>query len=134
MTYSEVKELLSAGFTADEIRQMVFPQNPQNNPQPENTNIPENAQENSSEKESKDQLQDSGSAQDPGTKPAENTNIPEDSRFNQLNDTMQRILQAIQSSNRQNNSVDNIGHADLNSEVDRVMASIIRPEREGGNK
>ena len=40
MNYSEVKELLQAGFTAEEIRGMLItpadnPQNPQDNPQPE---------------------------------------------------------------------------------------------------
>ena len=33
MNYSEVIELLHAGFNADEIRSMINPQNPQNNPQ-----------------------------------------------------------------------------------------------------
>jgi DNA-binding transcriptional MerR regulator len=37
MNYSEVKELLDAGFSVDEIRGMMGsnPQNPQDNPQPE---------------------------------------------------------------------------------------------------
>ena len=47
MNYSEVKSLLDAGFTADEIRGMMGsnPQNSQNNPQPEPEPQPEPPQE-----------------------------------------------------------------------------------------
>ena len=55
MTYSEVKVLLDAGFTADEIRGMINSQNPQINPQTENTNIPEHGLENNPENIEKDQ-------------------------------------------------------------------------------
>ena len=34
MTFSEIKTLLDAGFTKDEIMSISNPQNPQNNPQP----------------------------------------------------------------------------------------------------
>ena len=122
MNYSEVKELLQAGFTADEIRTMLTtnPQNSQSNPQPD----PEQPEEQPQPVQPEEQPQ-----------PAQPEQTQDDTKFNQLNDTMSKILHAIQSANRQNNSVDSIGNkTDLNSEVDKIMGSIIRPERkEGGS-
>lgn len=112
MNYSEVKELLQAGFTAEEIRGMLTtssdnPQNPQNNPQPEQ---PE---------QSKEQPQ-----------PEQPEQTPDDARFNQLNTTMEKLIKTIQHSNLNNNSFDHMKETDINSEVDKIMAGIIRPERE----
>ena len=110
MNYSEVKELLSAGFTADEIRNMMNPQadnpqNPQDIPQPQ----PDQPQP------QPDQPQD-------------------DARFTQLNATMEKLIKTIQSSNLNNNSFDKMKETDINTEVDEIMAGIIRPKREkGGN-
>ena len=121
MNYSEVKELLQAGFTADEIRTMLTtnPQNSQSNPQPEQEQ-PEQPEQPQPEEQ---------------PQPVQPEQTQDDAKFNQLNDTMSKILHAIQSANLQNNSVDSIGNkTDLNSEVDKIMGSIIRPERkEGGS-
>ena len=108
MNYSEVKELLQAGFTADEIRTMMNPQenNPQNsqiNPQPE---------------------------QPEQTQPEQPEQPQDDSRFNQLNATMEKLIKTIQSSNLNTSSFDSIAKPDLNAEVDKIMAGIIRPERD----
>ena len=109
MNYSEVKELLQAGFTAEEIRGMLTtpadnPQNPQNNPQPEQT---------------EEQPQ-----------PVQPEQTQDDARFNQLNATMEKLIKTIQHSNLNNNSFDHMKETDINSEVDKIMAGIIRPERE----
>ena len=137
MNYSEVKELLQAGFTADEIRTMMNPQannpqNPQDNPQPENTNDSAGGSENSSENncaQAGDQL---AKNQDRAGAPAENTNNP---KFDQLNATMEKLIKTIQSSNLNNSSFDKMTETDINTEVDKIMAGLIRPEREtkGGN-
>ena len=121
MNYSEVKELLQAGFTADEIRTMLTtnPQNPQNNPQPEEPDPVVEAQENEAVRYDDHQDQEAEAQKD-------------DAKFNQLNETMTKILSAIQSANLQNNSFDSINKTDLNSEVDKIMGSIIRPERKEG--
>lgn len=112
MNYSEVIELLHAGFNADEIRSMVNPQNPQNNPQ---------------ETESAEQQEPAAME----TEPAPVANVPEDARFNQLNETMGKILSAIQAGNLARNSVAAIGSpSDINSEVDKIMSGLIRPETE----
>lgn len=119
MNYSEVKELINAGFSADEIRQMLNnPQNPQNNPQPEEPG-PVEAQENEALRSDDHPDQEAEAQKD-------------DAKFNQLNETMTKILSAIQSANLQNNSFDSINKTDLNSEVDKIMGSIIRPERKEG--
>ena len=115
MNYSEVKELLQAGFTVEEIREMLTtpadnPQNPQDNPQPQ----PEQPEE-QPQPEQPEQTQD-------------------DAKFNQLNATMEKLIKTIQHSNLNNNSFDRMKETDINSEVDKILAGIIRPEREkGGN-
>ena len=110
MNYSEVKALLEAGFNADEIRLMLNPQNPQDNPQPDPEPTPEPTPESDPE---------------PTPEP--------DNRFNQLNETMTKILKAIQGNNLQNNSIKTLD-ADIDTQVDKIMGSLIRPEREKGEK
>ena len=120
MNYSEVKELLQAGFTAEEIRTMLTnpadnTQIPQDNPQPEQPEQPQPEQPEQTQPEQLEQTQD-------------------DAKFNQLNATMEKLIKTIQSSNLNNNSFDRMKETDINSEVDKIMAGIIRPEREkGGN-
>ena len=114
MNYSEVKELLQAGFTAEEIRGMLTtpsdnPQNPQDNPQPEHPQ-PDQPEE-QPQPDQPEQPQD-------------------DARFNQLNATMEKLIKTIQHSNLNNNSFDRMKETDINSEVDKIMAGLIRPERE----
>lgn len=116
MNYSEVIELLHAGFNADEIRSMINPQNPQNNPQETELAEHEPAEQEPAAME---------------TEPAQVANVPEDTRFNQLNETMGKILSAIQAGNLARNSVAAIGTpSDINSEVDKIMSGLIRPETE----
>ena len=114
MNYSEVKALLEAGFNADEIRQMLNPQNPQDNPQPDPEPAPQPDPE-------------------PDPEPAPEPTPESDNRFNQLNETMTKILKAIQGNNLQNNSIKTID-ADIDTQVDKIMGSLIRPEREKGEK
>ena len=129
MNYSEVKELLQAGFTADEIRSFINPQNPQNYPQDENTNIPDSVPEKSPEKDDSRPADQDGSQLDPAGAPAENPNY--DEKYNQLNATMEKLIKTIQSSNLNNSSVESFQKStDINTEVDKIMAGIIRPERE----
>ena len=116
MNYSEVKALLEAGFNADEIRQMLNPQNPQDNPQPDPEPTPEPDPQPTPEPEKE-------------TKPEPES----DNRFNQLNETMTKILKAIQGNNLQNNSIKTID-ADIDTQVDKIMGSLIRPEHEKGEK
>lgn len=118
MNYSEVKELLQAGFTAEEIRGMLTtqadnPQIPQNNPQP---------------KQPEEQPQPEQPEEQP--QPVQPEQTQDDAKFNQLNATMEKLIKTIQHSNLNNNSFDRMKETDINSEVDKIMAGIIRPERE----
>ena len=128
MNYSEVKELLAAGFTADEIRGMMNnPQNTQNNPQPakkpETEHFPEEPEKGSENIPNQD-TDHGAAAQDPAVKKEENTNDP---RFEALNNTMERLIRTIQSSNLHNSTMDTPSKDDINKQVDSIMSSIIRP-------
>ena len=114
MNYSEVRELLAAGFTADEIRGMMNnPQNSQNIPQPEPQPDPEPQPEPAPQPEPEPA---------PQPEPAQ-----DDTRFEALNNTMERLIKTIQSSNLQNSTMDTPSKDDINKQVDSIMSSIIRP-------
>lgn len=113
MKFLDVARMLKAGFTADEIRQMDKddnpqennPQIPQDNPQPDPEPTPE-------------------------TSPDPVPSQEEDHRFDQLNETMQKLIKTIQASNLRNDSIQSMTDTDINSQVDKIMAGIIRPEHE----
>jgi outer membrane biosynthesis protein TonB len=109
MTLQEVQKLIDAGFSHDEI--MSFQQNPQENPQPEPQPEPDPQPEPEPEP-------------DPQQEPEQHPD------YNALNETMNRLIKTIQASNLQNNTRDSIPVADLNKQVDDIMKSIIRPEKE----
>ena len=118
MNYSEVKELLQAGFTAEEIREMLI--TPDNNPQ-----NPQNNQQEAEPEAQKNEV----CAPNPGELAAPKAQENDD-MFNQLNATMEKLIKTIQVSNLNNNSFDGIpSKADIDSQVDEIMAGIIRPER-----
>ena len=62
--------------------------------------------------------------------PEQPAQTQDDAKFNQLNATMEKLIKTIQHSNLNNNSFDRMKETDINSEVDKIMAGIIRPERE----
>lgn len=122
MNYSEVKELLQAGFTADEIRTMLTtpadnPQNPQDNPQ---ETVELVYDESIAEEYKKEQEEKKLNQQE------------DDTKFNQLNATMEKLIKTIQSSNLNNSSFDKMNETDIDTKVDQIMSGLIRPEREKG--
>ena len=136
MNLSEVTKLIDAGFTAEEIRGMINnaqannPQNPQNNPQPV---VVDEQKQPDPVPGNPDPVPGPDHSPDPVPVPGEQTD-QDDSKFTALNDTMQQLIRTIQSANLANSSFDKPTGEDLVSKVDRIMASIIRPERkEGGN-
>ena len=127
MTYSEVKELLAAGFTHDEIMGFTQESNsqfPQGNPQ---TNVSEPVPAEYSENEFPQEPDPAGIGTDQSAAAPENTN---DQRFDQLNATMEKLIKTIQTSNLHTSSFDTNKAEDLNTQVDTIMKSIIRPEHE----
>ena len=112
MKYSEVQELLKAGFTADEIRGMTTepdnqtdnPQNPQENPQPEQTEPEEPAT--------------------PGVDPiAELKEL-----FQGLKESNDNLAKVIQASNVQNASFGSNSVDDINKKAEDALRSLIRPD------
>lgn len=112
MNFSEVKQLLDAGFTADEIRQML-PQSV-DEPGPETAGTPE-----------EQQPEEQQSEQTPAAAPEL------DEKLSGLNDTINKLIKTIQASNLQNNFRDSTPEVELEKQVDDIMKSIIRPP-EGG--
>ena len=129
MTLEEVKELMSAGFTHDEI--MSFAQNPQNNTQDANT---EHTDTNPSEHtENVQELAPDPVKTSADQQPAqaEKTNIPESKpEFDKLTGAIDKLIKTIQASNLQNNFTGSSG-VDIDKQVDNIMKSIIRPEKKG---
>lgn len=114
MIFSEVKQLLDAGFTADEIRQMSAQAD---EPVPETDGTPEEQQP----------------EQQPEQKPeSQSAAAPElDEKLTGLNNTINQLIKTIQASNLQNTFRDSTPEVELEKQVDDIMKSIIRPE-EGG--
>ena len=126
MTYAEVKELLQAGFTHDEIMSLTSPQDPgQKAAQPEQTN-------NQPEQEPTQSNPD----KDPATEQSETgTTGQQDvlaelrTLFSSLKDSNNQLIRTIQASNLDNNTVQTMN--DIDSKVDNIFASIIRAPDDG---
>lgn len=119
MTLSDIKDLLAAGFTHDEIMQLNNPQNPQDYPQEQ----PDPSPDPEEQEPEQDNNQDPAPAAPAAPAPAED-------KLNQLTGQIDQLIRTIQASNLQNNFVDSARKADLNQQVDDIMKSIIRPEKE----
>ena len=125
MTLSDIKDLLAAGFTHDEIMQLNNPQNPQD--------FPQEQPEISPDPEEKEPIPDPIPESYPQDQPATAAPAaPAEDKLNQLTGQIDQLIRTIQASNLQNNFVDSARKADLNQQVDDIMKSIIRPEKEGG--
>lgn len=127
MNLETVKQLLDAGFTHDEIMSFNNPQNPQVIPQ-DNTN---NSQDDT-------HTEPAGDHPDPTeTEPVsdhqENNQEPQNDyneRFDALTNMIEDVKKSIQASNLQNNFVETVNQASLEKQVDDIMKTIIRPEKE----
>lgn len=119
MNYAEVKSLLDAGFTVDEIRSIGFPQNPQNN-----------SQEPKKEPVDPDKKPVEPAQVEPEPKDAETPPDPVEEKFNQLTGSIEKLIKTIQVSNLNRTSMDtNNNPADIDKQVDSIMAGLIRPEK-----
>ena len=127
MNYSEVKGLLEAGFTADEIRGML---SDTAGGESENPNVIADILVNDSEKEVSNKQDSADNGSDQASRQDENTN---NQLFETLNTNIQKLINTIQASNLRNNTVDKMSNSDLNSQVDSIMASMIRPEQKKGD-
>ena len=102
MTYAEVKELLNAGFSHDEIMTLCNP--PADNPPADNP---------------------------PADNPPANDTLSElRDLFSSLKESNSQLIRTIQASNLKNASIPSLGD-DIDSKVDSIMASLIRTPAEG---
>lgn len=130
MTLAEVKALVDAGFTKEEIMSFDNPQNPQINTQAVNPNIPINTPSENTENVEPAHEDPAENAPDRSSGGTENTNIPENPVITELNNNITRLIKTIQTSNLVNNSMDKPAKADLDKQVDSIMGSIIRSDKE----
>lgn len=127
MKLEQVMKLLDAGFSKEEIFEMEEnpqgytqtvekPETEQSKPEPENSteNKPENAPD------------PAAKLPDPALTSEENANIEK------LNASIEKLIRTIHASNLQNNFTGSTGAVDINKQVDKIMAGIIRPEEKKG--
>lgn len=130
MNYEQVAKLLEAGFNADEIRTMLGnnSQNPQNNPQ--ETEKTEHSEKQPEEKEpentnEKPEVKENGS---------DNKTAELEKTVENLTGMISNLVKTIQTSNLKSSSFSKPSEADIETQVNDIMAGIIRPEREKGDK
>lgn len=124
MNISEVKELLAAGFTHDEIMALENPQNPQNNPQEKPTPVSSEMQPDENKPESNPEE----SSQEEN-KPDANLEIFQQS-IKDMIASNKELMKAIQASNLANDSHGNNPIDDINTQAEKALMSIIRQEKE----
>ena len=113
MNYSEIKELLNAGFTHDEIMSIVTPdKTPEKEPDKNPEKDPEKDPDKTPEK-------------DPDKTPEKD---PVEKKLEGLTSVVAGLMKAMQESNIINSSINTLPGSDTGA-VDSIMASIIRPER-----
>lgn len=126
MNLETVKQLLDAGFTHDEIMSFNNPQNSQVIPQDNTTN----SQDDTHTQPDGDQP---GPESESVSDHQENNQEPQNDyneRFDALTNMIEDVKRSIQASNLQNNFVETVNHASLEKQVDDIMKTIIRPEKE----
>ena len=112
MTFSEVKQLLDAGFTKDEILSLTDPvREPAEDPAETPADPPA-------------ETPDIVPADPPAETPAD---PPYNPQFEELTETMNKLIRTIQASNLQSASMDKPSE-DKAVLVDKIMESIIRPD------
>ena len=132
MTFSEIKMLLDAGFSKDEIMTLdqtgeVTRTIPDTVPDPAPAEDP-----GPDPAPAEDPVSDPAPAEDPVSDPAPAKAAAPDPITKQLNDNITKLIKTIQASNLSKNSMD--GMPDLNKQVDTIMESIIRPIKEVNDK
>ena len=113
MTFSEVKQLLDAGFTKDEI--LAF--------QADNTSVEPEA-----EPEVKEPVAEP-EAKEPEAEAKEPVTVPDNSAIDKLNDVITKLIKTIQVSNLQTAYTDKQSAEDITTQAENIMKSIIRPEK-----
>ena len=119
MRVETLERLLDAGFSKDEIMQLARDE-PQEQPAPQDQQKPEEPPEPT------DQTEPAGTDPEPAQIPDNNTNFVVD-KLNGLEKKFNDLIKTMQAQNLKNNYVDSRGD-DLETQTDKIMQSIIRPE------
>lgn len=131
MTFSEVKQLLDAGFTKDEIMAFETPAAPAQISTP--AQIPETDPA-STTASTPAQVSETDPVNTPAPVPAQvqastPAQVPEtDPAISALNENISKLIRTIQSSNLRTASMDKPSEEDITSKVDKIMQGIIRPD------
>ena len=126
MTYAEIKELLNAGFTRDDIMSFLNPAAAAPAPAQLLTNTPEvNPAEDPAADPAPSPDESPAAAPVPAADPAP---AADPQALNQLNENISKLIRTIQTSNLQSAYTDKPAGEDITNKVDKIMQSIIRPE------
>lgn len=127
MTFSEVKQLLDAGFTKDEIMAFETPAAPAQISTP--AQIPETDPA-STPASTPVQVPETDPVNTPVPVPASTqAQVPEtDPAISALNENISKLIRTIQSSNLRTASMEKPSEEDITSKVDKIMQGIIRPD------
>ena len=131
MTFSEVKQLLDAGFTKDEIMAFETPaapaqiSTPAQIPETDPVKTPANTPASTPA-----QVPETDPVNTPASTPASTpAQVPEtDPAISALNENISKLIRTIQSSNLRTASMDKPSEEDITSKVDKIMQGIIRPD------
>lgn len=114
MTFSEVKQLLDAGFTKEEI--LAF--------QDVNTSVESKAEP---EEKTEPEVTET-EVKEPEVKEVKEP-VPDNSAIDKLNDVITKLIKTIQVSNLQTVYTDKQSAEDITTQAENIMKSIIRPEK-----
>ena len=133
MNFSEIKELLNAGFTHDEIMSLVTQDTtPDKTPDTNPDKTPDKTPATNPDKTpdtNPDKTPDTNPDKTPDTNPDNNPDkTPVEKQLEGLTSVVAGLMKAMQESNIINSSINTLPGSDT-AAVDSIMASIIRPER-----
>ena len=129
MNFSEIKELLNAGFTHDEIMSLVTQDTtPDKTPDTNPDKTPDKTPATNPDKTpdtNPDKTPDTNPDKTPDNNPDK---TPVEKQLEGLTSVVAGLMKAMQESNIINSSINTLPGSDT-AAVDSIMASIIRPER-----
>lgn len=123
MNISDVRELLAAGFSHDEIIALINPQNPQNNSQEEQTAV----QSDSTDTDVKPTAVPEPAAA-AENKPESDLELFQHA-IRDMIASNKELMQTIQASNLHNDSHGSNSIDDITTKAENALRSIIRPEK-----
>lgn len=119
MTFAEIKQLLDAGFTHDEI--MKFSTESTNNSQDEKPTSVQTSEQPEEQKPDEKPTSEQNSEQSNENKPDSISELR--AIFTEMKESNKQLIETIQASNLRNNTVKTVGD-DINTTVDDIISSL----------